>query len=225
MAPKRMRYFSDLHRTDLVDRTRMTGENYTVSNKPASTTVFKDFSRGAYRASPEMDGAYDADFEKKPRPESSAFMRMIGLGGPRAPEQKGIFYEGDMSLSRHRTVGLVNELIDSHIQEDPNATIAAGASVGRIGRKLTVEEQQAKLEDLQRALLEEAAVLDKMKFYYQDHPLCCPTWCIGDKDQSCMGGCIKFHPCCACDEYSDHYMQGRRQKGSGWHRDQRGMGM
>lgn len=206
-----MRYFSDLHRTDLVDRTRMTGENYQVSNKPATTLNFKEFTRGAYRSAPQMDQTYDSDFRSTKYTEWNPF----GTSKERI-NQKGVFYEGDLSLSRHRTVGLVNELIDSHIDPSlgPQNTVA-GIAVGSIGRKLTVEEQQAKLEDLQRALLEEAAVLDKMKYYYQDHPNCCPEWLIGDKDKSCMGGCVKFHFCCEvdCCGYGDHYRQHNRQQG------------
>ena len=65
--------------------------------------------------------------------------------GGEGKKAKGVFYEGDLSLSRHRTVGLVNELIDSHIHKgaaDPTQT-QAGAGM----RPLTVDEQQAKLED------------------------------------------------------------------------------
>lgn len=205
-----MRYFSDVNRDNLIDRTRTVQENYVVSNRPATTSVYRNFNRGAYRASPGNDPYYQSDFTEKKS-------KWWWFGNHEKTEQKSTMYEGDLSLSRHRTLGLVNELIDSHCADtnDPNATLAAGISVGKQqGRKLTVEEQQGKLEDLQRALLEEAAFLEKLKDYKEDPPSCCPEWCMGDKDRSLLGGCIKCHWCCEFGDFEDHYNQPRRQANS-----------
>lgn len=180
-GPKGMKYHSDVMRQDLIERTKDAGQGYNVSVKPATTNSLVVFKRGeGFNAGPAHDENYRADFP-------------VGEG----KKGKGIFYEGDLSISRHRTVGLVNELIESHIQHgDPQATQTMGGPL----RKLTVDEQQAKLEDLQRALLEEAAFLDRLKNMEGEEPLCCEA-ITGDRDKSACGGCIRFHwPICEIDK-------------------------
>lgn len=182
-GPKGMKFHSDVMRQDLLDRTKGAGNEYSVSNKPASTAALTVFSRGsAWNANPDHDEPYRSDFP-------------TGTG----KKAKGIIYEGELNLTRHRTVGLVNELIDSHISKNPNPTQTQ--ITGHV-RPLTVDEQQQKLEDMQRALLEEAAFLDRLKNMESEHPLAC-SWLTGDKDKSMCGGCIRLHwPLCERDNSS-----------------------
>lgn len=179
-GPRGMRFHSDTMRQDLTERTKHAAMEYQVQNRPSSTAALSKFSRGyAYNDNPNNDKEYRADFY---------------VGDEH--KAKGIFYEGELSLARHRTVGLVNELIESHTDaQDPTKT-QGGTKI----RPLTVDEQQQKLEEMQRALLEEAAFLDRLKNMEVDHPLICEGL-TGDRDKSILGGCVRVHyPCVEVDK-------------------------
>lgn len=178
-GPKGMKFHSDVMRQDLTQRAKDAGMDYNVSSKPAVTGALTVFKRGeAFNANPGHDEKYGADFP-------------VGEG----KGAKGVFYEGELSVARHRTVGLVNELIESHTQHQNALQTQGSANL----RPLTVDEQQQKLEEMQRALLEEAAFLDRLKKLEVEHPLICET-CTGDRDKSLLGGCVRIHyPCIEID--------------------------
>lgn len=78
-----------------------------------------------------------------------------------------IYYSGYLHQHRTRHLGIVNELLEEHEKAGEDKRMP----------KLSVVDQQQKIEDLQKALIEEAAFLERMKYYEVEQKNTCPGLC------------------------------------------------
>lgn len=110
---------------------------------------------------------------------------------PRIPngtiaDTKQVYFGGELFAHRTRNLGLVNELLEDHQQGG--------------GCNISVVDQQQKVEDLQKAIIEEAAFLERMKDFQVRQKNVCPQLC----GKKACGGMSPFffceaHQCCKCD--------------------------
>lgn len=77
------------------------------------------------------------------------------------------YYQGYLHQHRTRHLGIVNELMVEHARAEKDGDVP----------KLSITDQQQKIEDLQKALIEEAAFLERMKYYEIEPANCCESVC------------------------------------------------
>jgi len=87
------------------------------------------------------------------------------------------FYTGTLKPHQGRSLGFVDEILEE------------GAKI---------EDQEKKMKEVQKALLEESILIERMKTYKPPREMCC-TFCCGDPRESCCPPCIKCYAPCSYD--------------------------